>query len=235
MLLATLALAACLDTTAPVEPLPSTGTRVLFIGNSLTYFNDLPGTLSRIAAAAGDTIHARYVAFPDFALEDHWAEGSAARALKGDRWDYVVMQQGPSSLPENQLLLATWTQKFAPLIRDAGATPVLYQVWPTRSRPGDFPGVKAAYKNAASLVGGIFAPAGEAVRAALAETPELAVLGPDGFHPSPLGTLVAGYAIWESLRGRSVVGLAPPAGFEGVPAPTLARIQALVHAAVEAR
>ena len=228
---ALVALASCLQ--APtLAPLPSNGTRVLFIGNSLTYQNDLPAVLSAVAASAGDTIHTRMVAFANFALEDHWNEGGASRALSGQRWDYVVLQQGPSSLPENQVHLATWSAKFAPLITAAGARPVLYQVWPTRSRPQDFPGVKAAYQNAATGIGGLFAPAGEALRAALAETPELPVLDVDGFHPTALGTLLAAYVIYERVRGRPVTDLPVPPGFGGLTPATLARVQALAHAAV---
>lgn len=231
---ALLSLVGCLQapSLAPLPPLPETGTRILFIGNSLTYQNDLPAVLSAVAASAGDTIHTRMVAFANFALEDHWNEGSASRALSGQRWDYVVMQQGPSSLPENQAHLATWSARFAPLVTAAGGRPVMYQVWPARSRPQDFPGVKAAYKNAATGIGGLFAPAGEALRAALAETPELAVLEADGFHPTALGTLLAAYVIYERVRGRPVTGLPVPRGFGGLTPATLARIQSLAHAAV---
>ena len=226
-----LALAACLQTPT-LAPLPATGTRILFIGNSLTSQNDLPAVISSVALSANDTVHARMVAFGNFALEDHWNEGSAARALRGNRWDYVVMQQGPSSLPENQAHLATWSAQFAPLITAAGARAVLYQVWPARTRPQDFPGVKAAYQNAATQVGGLFAPAGEAMREALAGTPELAVLDIDGFHPSPLGTLLAAYVIYERISGRPVTGLPVPPGYGGLTPATLARVQALAHAAV---
>ena len=82
------------------------GVRVLFVGNSLTYFNDLGAMVAAVAHAAGDTaVRTATVAYPDYALEDHIAEGTAVRALRDARWEYVVMQQGPSSLPENQLLL----------------------------------------------------------------------------------------------------------------------------------
>ena len=45
--------------------------RVLFIGNSLTYVNDLPGTLAGIARSGGDTIRVEMVARPNYALIDH--------------------------------------------------------------------------------------------------------------------------------------------------------------------
>src|SRR4051812_27312281 len=56
---------------AATTPLAAGGVHVLFIGNSLTYTNDLPRTVEQIAASAGDTIRTRAVALPDFALIDH--------------------------------------------------------------------------------------------------------------------------------------------------------------------
>ena len=219
-------------TTPALAPLPDSGTRVLFIGNSLTYQNDLPAVLTKVAASAGDTVHARMVAFANYSLEDHWSAGGALQALRDQRWEFVVMQQGPSSLPDNRAHLATWAARFAPLITAAGAQAVLYQVWPSRARPQDFPGVLVAYRDAADQVGGLFAPAGEAIRAALARTPELPVLDVDGFHPTRLGTLLAAYVIYERLRGRPVAGLPAPAGFGDLPPATLALVQDLAHEAV---
>lgn len=126
----------CLGQGGPTTPsFPDGKTRVLFVGNSLTYVNDLPAMVEAVLRLAGDTsIATATIAFPDFALEDHWNEGSAGRALAQSRWEVVVMQQGPSSLPENQAHLATWAGRFGPAIRQAGAEPVLYMVWPSASR-----------------------------------------------------------------------------------------------------
>ena len=95
-------LAACAGGQQALAPLPAGGHHVLFIGNSLTYVNDLPATLSALAAASGDTIRVSSVAFPDYALEDHLAEGSAAKAIALGGWELVVLQQGPSSVEANR-------------------------------------------------------------------------------------------------------------------------------------
>jgi hypothetical protein len=79
------------------------GIRVLFIGNSLTYVNDLPGTLSAMALEVGDTIQVRSVAEPNYALIDHYQGGSnALSVIASSRWDFVVLQQGPSTTPINR-------------------------------------------------------------------------------------------------------------------------------------
>ena len=195
--------AGCLGQGAPTTPgFPDGKTRVLFIGNSLTYVNDLPRMVEAVARLGGDTSMATAaVAFPDFALEDHWNEGSARKALAQSRWEFVVMQQGPSSLPENQASLATWAGRFDPIIRGAGAEPVLYMVWPSAGRSGDFPGVLAGYRNAAAAVRGRFAPAGDAWLAAWALDPATALYGGDGFHPSASGTYLAALVIVGRITG----------------------------------
>jgi hypothetical protein len=51
--------------------------------------------------------------------------------------------------------------------------------------------VKLSYETAAKEIGGLFLPAGEAWRVAWKRDPDLHFYGPDGFHPSPLGSLLA--------------------------------------------
>jgi hypothetical protein len=74
--------AACNGATSPRFENPAAGKPVLFIGNSLTYYNDLPILVQGIAdAAGGDSLIVDMVAGPDMALVDHWHEGSAGRAI----------------------------------------------------------------------------------------------------------------------------------------------------------
>jgi hypothetical protein len=92
-----LALASCSGGDAALGPGP--GYRVLFIGNSLTYFNDLPGTVSRLASSMPETFEVTSVAEPNFALIDHVnGKSNALEVIQSGDWDYVVLQQGPSSL-----------------------------------------------------------------------------------------------------------------------------------------
>jgi lysophospholipase L1-like esterase len=172
---------------------------VLFIGNSLTYTNDLPGMYIALARLAGNvSVNAAAVAFPDFALEDHWAEGTARRSLTEHRWEFVVMQQGSSALAANQVNLRVWSEQFAPVIRNAGATPVMFMVWPTTTFPGDFPHVLNSYRNAAIAINGIFAPAGDAWTAHGDRSP---FYSPDGLHPSVRGTYVSAVVLLERTLG----------------------------------
>src|SRR5574338_820441 len=127
--------AGCLGTTAPAERQisPREGRPVLFVGNSLTYVNDLPLIVEALAdSVPGLTPDQRLapamVAYPDFALFDHWADGTAVRVIEGNRWNVVVLQQGSSALDDSRVLLRDWTRRFDEKIRAAGARTAMYAV-----------------------------------------------------------------------------------------------------------
>jgi hypothetical protein len=188
--------------------------RVLFIGNSLTYVNDLPGMVAALAetTAGALQIEVRDVSNPDFALEDHWDEPRTIEALNEVPWDFVILQQGPSSLPENQINLREWATRFAVRIRsDVGGRPALFMVWPDVTRLAFFDAVSESYRNAAEAADAALYPAGEAWRAAWAEDPSLRLYG-DGYHPSVMGSYLAALTIYHGLTGRSVLGAPAPSG-----------------------
>jgi hypothetical protein len=181
------------------------GRGVLFIGNSLTYVNDLPEMVRALALASGDTLRIGMVANPDWSLEDHWTGGAARPAIQRG-WDVVVLQQGPSSLPESRVLLIDSARRFADEIRAAGGAPAFYAVWPMRSRFDDFDRASESYRLAAREVDGTLLPAGEAWRAAWRADPDLPLYSPDGLHPTVTGTYAAALVIYAKILGRSPVG-----------------------------
>jgi hypothetical protein len=223
----------------PSGPVParSGAYRVLFIGNSLTYTNDLPGTVAAMALAAGDTIQVQTVAGPNLALIDHVAGKTyAVDAIKSGRWDYVVLQQGPTPLPlyRDTLILATkWLQ---PYIHGAGARSAQLMVWPASTKRASFDEVRRSAELAAKAVDGVFLPAGEAWRAAWLAGPRIALYGPDGFHPSELGTYLTALVVYEGLTGRDVTTLAPRVTVAGkrlqIPTATVRLLQRVAHETV---
>lgn len=201
--------AALLVATASLPPagaeVPTPPRRVLFVGNSLTYVNDLPGMVAALSRRGGETpaLATEAVVFGNVSLEDHWARKQALRAIERGGWSHVVLQQGPSSLPENRAMLVSWTKRFAKRIRAFGARPALYMVWPAAGRSADFPRVIDSYAAAAEAVDGLLLPVGAAWRAAWRRDPDLELYGGDGFHPSPLGTYLAAVVVEAALTERA--------------------------------
>jgi hypothetical protein len=182
--------------------------RILFIGNSLTAWNDLPDMVMRLAMGAGHPQPlTRMVAVGGFSLEDHWNQGDAGRAIREGPWDVVVLQQGPSALAESRRLLVQYARRFDAEIKQAGARSALYMVWPSIQRRGDFAGVSQSYRNAAIAVNGVILPAGDAWRLVLQRHADLALYSEDGLHPTPAGSYLAALVIVQGLYNQSPIGL----------------------------
>lgn len=197
----------CASTPSEPGPNPLPGPQpgefgVLFVGNSLTFWNDMPLILERLLETADvGPLHVETVAFPNYGLQDHWVEGTARARIALGGWQAVVLQQGPSAT-EGRPSLLEYTERFAGEIGRVGARTALYMVWPDRTRSFDFDGVSDSYRTAAQTVGGLLFPAGEAWRSAWARDADLALYGPDGFHPSLIGSYLAALVMYEQLAGR---------------------------------
>lgn len=186
-----------------LEPFGDGEVAALFIGNSLTASNDLPGMVATLAEASGRTFEYRALLRPGVSLADHWASG-ADDVIRELGADVVILQQGPSSVGDNPLHLRTWTETYAPVIRASGGEPALLMVWPEKSRMEAFDAVRDSYAGAADAVDGIFIPAGEAWREAWSLDPDVPLYGVDGFHPSRDGSLVAALTVFAILFDEDV-------------------------------
>jgi hypothetical protein len=184
-------------TIACAQATPAKALRILFVGNSLTFSTDIPGRLAKLAKAMGKDAVIESVALPAYSLEDHWNDGRALAAIRKG-WDVVILQQGTSAHDEGREQLLQFSKKFAPLIRDAGARPALYMVWPLSDRPRDFPAAIQAYRSAAQAVDGLIIPVGEAWFRALTKDRRLKLYS-DSIHPSSLGSDLAVLTIYLSL------------------------------------
>jgi hypothetical protein len=184
-------------------PPPEADVSILFVGNSLTATNNLPGMLERLLTEHGQvgSVYTEAVVFGNFGLMDHWAVGTARDRIREGGWDYVVIQQGPSAT-EGRPSLLQYSAIFADEANAVGARLALYMVWPSTVRSFDFDGVSDSYRTAAVQTGSLLFPAGEAWRAAWAIDPDLPLYGPDGFHPSVSGTYLAALVMYEQISGR---------------------------------
>lgn len=177
--------------------------RILFIGNSLTYANDLPAMVATLARSVGRPLVCESVAFPDFGLEEHWKSGEARKAIAAGRWDTVVLQQGPSSQSASRVMLIDYTKRFDAEIKKAGARTALYMVWPAKQRRGDFEGSGQSYRAAAQSVGATLLPVGDAWRAVMAADAKVPLYAADDFHPSGTGSYLAALVIYRHLTGQA--------------------------------
>ena len=177
---------------------PADATSILFIGNSLTYANDLPSLVRADGARRGFDVRVRMIAHPNYSLEDHWHLG-IADSIEHIRADYVVMQQGPSSLAESRAELIQWSDSIARGTRAAGGEPVMLMVWPPLEREFAWDAVRDSYVAAGEAIGARVVPAGERIRARRTADPAARLFAADGFHPALEGSREAASAIVDVL------------------------------------
>jgi len=185
----------------PTEPIIADYS-ILFIGNSLTYTNDLPLTLKRLLSYSDlGEVEVESIAHPNYGLEDHWYRSSAGESITQEDWDVVILQQGPSAT-EGRPSLLEYSQRFSELIKIGGATPALFMVWPSITRRSDMFGVSDSYKTAAELTDGLLFPVGEAWTLIWDRDSSIRLYSSDGFHPSKAGSYLAALVMYQQLANR---------------------------------
>ncbi len=202
--LAVIALAAGVGSQAPI---PSDEPSVLFVGNSLTERHDLPGRVRTLAAETGLRVHVAAVTRDGASLADHWDAGQVQRTIASRRWSFVVLQQGPSTLPASRAELVRSARQYAQAIRAVGGQPALLMVWPLPGQTTQ--AVAASYRAAAEATGATLIPAGEEWARARGRDRRLVLTEADGFHPSEAGTEIAARAVVRALWDRPVAGPRP--------------------------
>ena len=101
---------------------------ILFIGNSLTYYNDLPNLVKNIAFQNNIIIATKTIAIGNYALIDHWDDGFIQIQIESGKFDYVVIQQGPSSQDYGRDLLFEAGDLISDLCRSHNAKLAFYMV-----------------------------------------------------------------------------------------------------------
>lgn len=207
---------------ASVAACPGNGescVRILFLGNSYTSVNDLPGTLSKLALSGGHHLETGMATEGGATLAAHLASPGTLATLRGSRWAFVVLQE-QSQLPaldgmrREQMYPAA--RSLVSTIAAAGARPIFFLTWahrdgwPVYGLP-DYAAMQAAidtgYLAIARELGAPVAPVGEAWLEVYRRAPQLALWQDDGSHPSVAGTYLAACVFYAALFEQSPVGL----------------------------
>ena len=189
--------------------------RVLFIGNSYTYVNNLPAIVAGLAESAHESLESEMIAAPGATLKKHWEDGKAVEALKHGHWDYVVLQEqstlglvsqgGPPI--NNPKTFHEYARLFDSEIRSSGARTIFFLTWARQNLPESQPLLTNAYLSIAKELHAIVTPVGIAWQTALKKNPSVALHQKDLSHPTPAGSYLAACVLYSTLFGRSAAGL----------------------------
>jgi len=189
-----------------------TPTRILFVGNSFTYYhNGLETHFSKLVASG----HPKWDMHADRATQG----GATLKILQGLSWvhekiktgryDVVVLQEDIPELREHAMEpFFENARLFDREIRDAGGKTVLFMAWPyARLNWVTLEQIVEAHRAMSKELGAPVAPVGMALARSLKEQPAMAMLGKDHEHETIQGTYLAACVFYATLLGENPEGL----------------------------
>lgn len=190
--------------------------KILFIGNSYTYYNEMPQLLERLARANGKELTVFAVTKGGRKLHQHLdVDDEYSRPLAdlsdGRHHFHRVFLQEQSFLPLVDFeLFADGVRRLAERLRPVTDGFILYQTW---GRHDDHPllaeqgwthegmteGLAEAYQKMAEELGATVSPVGRAFTRVYRAHPEVDLYAKDLFHPSYIGSCLAALTHYQTL------------------------------------
>lgn len=195
---------------------------VLFIGNSYTYYNDMPDILSDIATSLGNNINNVSQTTGGATFSGHVGNTATFNAINSQTWDYVVLQgqsQEPS-FPSGQV--NTQSLPYAMQLADSAhatstcAQVMYYMTWGRENGDPQWDSIntfdkmnerlRRAYLRFADSTNASVSPVGVAWKYVRDNHPNIDLYTADGSHPTYAGSYLAACTFYASIFHSSPVG-----------------------------
>lgn len=215
---------------------PGDSIRILWIGNSFTFYNDLPRMVEDIGKLNGVPISTSRILKGGESLAGHLTNPELHRQIETGCWDYVVIQEFSSTPAYSTKYVADnilpYAAQIDSLVKEysLSAETVYYMTWGHKNgntRQTSYPlddtyetmqeRILTTYTDMAYENGGMLAPVGVAWRNIRRQYPEIELYIEDNFHPSLAGSVLAANTIYATLAGADFM----PPEIEGLDADTL--------------
>ncbi|MEP1096359.1 MAG: hypothetical protein ABJG78_14680 [Cyclobacteriaceae bacterium] len=165
--------------------------KVLFVGNSYIYYNNLPQIVSLVSDSTNTNLLTEKSTTGGTRLSHHWRGDYGLKTkelIENGNFDIVVLQEqsmGTIQQPDSFLI---YSKKLCEFIRENGAEPYFYMTWAREKLPQQQKTISRLYRQAAKENNAVVVPAGEAWALARKLRPDIDLYIADGSHPTPLGS-----------------------------------------------
>jgi PKD repeat protein len=216
---------------------------VLFIGNSYTAANDLPGSFVALSASLGKTVLVDSKVNGGYTFQMHGSDPITHSKIQAKPWDYVVLQgqsQEPS-FPTAQV--NSQTLPYAESLADSVyannfcSQALFFMTWGRENGDLQWDSINTfdkmnlrlrnAYLRFSDSVQGSVAPVGVAWKYVRDNHPSIALYSGDGSHPSVAGTYLSACTFYASVFRESPVGASFTMGLDAQVASDLQNAAAL--------
>lgn len=175
--------------------------KVLFIGNSHTYYNDMVNTFARTCHANGIEVHTTMLTSPGKSLLWHSQEPQLRFNILYGSYDYIVLQDAAHPFAGEESLLKG-VEKIKEFIDKTSSKTVLYMTWAEKRFPQNQTVMSEAYHSVAKKTNSILAPVGEHWNEVLKNIPQIELFDNDGEHASPFGSFLVSKIIYSTIFGE---------------------------------
>lgn len=208
--------------------------KVLFIGNSYTHTNNIPGILQQLATTANKSILVESSTPSGYFLSGHVENDTTQALLRKGGWDFVVVQEqsqfpaAPDSIFFNNTFFHARTicdtaRQYAPDVQL-----MFYKTWGRKNgdqqKCAEWPEV-CTYEGMDSLLSARYtmmadtnhahiAPAGDVWKYLRLHHPEIDLYNPDGSHPNLAGSYASAVTFYTMLFKSNPESLIYTAGLD---------------------
>lgn len=186
--------------------------RVLLVGNSFTYANNLPALLRAVGASQNTPIITETYAAPGGTLIERWKDGHAADALRNRKFDAVVLQEMGGqvgcmvSASQSRTAPCAASQRahesFAKLANEQSTKPLLFTDWSDDKRTQGR--IRGGMRMLSKETGATIFDAAGAIAAMQQAIPGTSPY-PDGMHPSTQASLMLAVTLYRDITGNTPV------------------------------
>ncbi|MFZ1749476.1 MAG: DUF4886 domain-containing protein [Saprospiraceae bacterium] len=193
-----------------VNAQPKPSKKVLFVGNSYTYFWNLPQTVHAMTTNDSIILETRQSTAGGVSLGQHWngINNIATREIiKNNQFDIIVLQDHSLQAINKPDSLRIFAKLFDEVIKNSGAKTYLYMTWARENNPQSQDQITLEYTKLAKEMNAILVPVGLAWQKARNLQPDIDLFDADGSHPSALGSYLSACVFYGVFSGKSPVGL----------------------------
>ena len=175
--------------------------RTLFIGNSHTYYNDMPKMFKDICQENGIDMQITMLTKGGMGLDYH-AENEQTRfnILFGD-YDFIILQHVAHPMGEFSVM-EDGADKIMEWIGQTKAKACFYMTWAEEYNEEFQPEMSRRYRKLAEKYGCLVAPVGEKWWEYIHANPDVDLYFTDRRHASPEGSMLAAKTIFETLKSE---------------------------------
>lgn len=188
--------------------------KILFVGNSFTFYWNLPSIVESMAAEKEIFLDIHQSTAGGASLKQHWFGDknlNTKKLIESGDYSTIILQDYSSNPLLKTKESNEYFNRFIQLVKSNQGQPIIYGTWMFRSisskkYKGSDP-IQNALKPISTKTNTPIAPVGTAFRLFQEKHPEIPIFTSDNKHPSAVGSYLAACIFYKILTGKSPLGL----------------------------